>query len=83
MKNKIASISTLSIFTERPSITKSERDYLIALSVTVSDFEGIQKEENTLMIYLNENEYLIANHDSSKRLNPIAFVDENGEIFLM
>ncbi len=38
------------------------------------------QRDNTLCLYVNESAFLIANHRDERQLNPIAFVNERGQI---
>lgn len=72
------SIETLTIYKDSP-FSALEYFYLKALEYTINCFEKTDKN-NTLSLYLDKNTFLIANHDDKEKINPIAFVNEKGEI---
>lgn len=38
------------------------------------------EKDNTFCMYLNEKEFLIANHKDGEKINPIVFVNKNGDL---
>lgn len=78
-KNLIAQINTLRVYANTPTVSRSQHNYLVALSYLLQCFEGMDKNNN-LCMYISENTFLIANHSDSERINPFVFVNEKGEI---
>lgn len=72
-------ISSLTIYSSN-HFSASELEFLKALDYTIQHFEGIEKDNYSLCINLTHNRFLIANHDSQYTTNPLAFVDEKGNI---
>ncbi len=57
-----------------------ELAFLKALHTTINYFATIDRETSTLQLYINQSTFLIASFDKNEKLNPIAFIDEKGEI---
>lgn len=72
-------IETLTINSDK-EFTFDELSFLKALHTTVNFFDKTGKEISALQIYVNQNTFLIASHDDNETINPIAFVDEKGQI---
>ena len=72
-------IETLTIKSDK-EFTFNELSFLKALHTTVNFFNKTEKEISSLQMYINQNTFLIASYDINETLNPIAFIDEKGNI---
>ena len=75
----VSQIDTLKIYSYTERLTKRETVYLSALNYLFRSFENMEKD-NTFCMYLNEKEFLIANHKDGEKINPIVFVNKNGNL---
>lgn len=60
--------------------TENEYEYLCALKYLIEQFEGVEKDNRTLCLNLYNGGFLIINHQDSKTINPIVFVDKSGNV---
>ena len=74
----VAQFETLSI-TSQYYLDQSERNYLEALSYLFQTFKGMDID-NTFCMYVDKNAFLIADHKKGNTVDPIVFVDKNGNI---
>ena len=78
-KKLVKQISTLNIYSNLP-LTELEYYYLQALDYLFQQFEKIEKDQNSFVLYLNKSTFLVGNHNVNESINPFVFVTETGKI---
>lgn len=60
--------------------TEEQYNFLSALMYIVEQFDKIDKNKNVLCVNLHNGGFLVIEHNSDFNLNPLSFVDANGNI---